>query len=294
MRVHLVNPSDVSFGIAVITPRWLYRAGGGDAAAASAIPSICRRNARAVRSLRSSSRATSSASASTPATRCAATKSAAPPARAAPRSCTAASTRRCIPTRPTSSAAPTPWSTATATRLGRRASPTAQPARRSRSTTAAASTATVLAGALGSAAARSLHVGVGADRARLPEALLVLLGLAHRRPGAAHARASTPSSREIVELRRRGFRFIALADDNFYPVALEDLAMAERRADKTHAARARGDARRALRADGAARAAAATTWCSSRRSRWRRPRIPSSSTRCASAHQGRARRRRSR
>jgi hypothetical protein len=24
---------------------------------------------------------------------------------------------------------------------------------------------------------------------------------------------------EIVELRRRGFRFIALADDNFYPVA---------------------------------------------------------------------------
>jgi len=24
MRVHLVNPSDVSFGIAIITPRWLY------------------------------------------------------------------------------------------------------------------------------------------------------------------------------------------------------------------------------------------------------------------------------
>ena len=36
---------------------------------------------------------------------------------------------------------------------------------------------------------------------------------------------------EIVELRRRGFRFIALADDNFYPVTLTDLAMAERRAD---------------------------------------------------------------
>src|SRR4029079_4326139 len=39
--------------------------------------------------------------------------------------------------------------------------------------------------------------------------------------------------REVVELRRRGFRFIALADDNFYPVTLEDLAMARRRADKT-------------------------------------------------------------
>jgi tRNA A37 methylthiotransferase MiaB len=36
---------------------------------------------------------------------------------------------------------------------------------------------------------------------------------------------------EIVDLRRRGFRFIALADDNFYPVTLEDLRMASRRAD---------------------------------------------------------------
>jgi radical SAM superfamily enzyme YgiQ (UPF0313 family) len=33
---------------------------------------------------------------------------------------------------------------------------------------------------------------------------------------------------EIVELRRHGFRFVALADDNFYPVTLTDLAMAER------------------------------------------------------------------
>jgi tRNA A37 methylthiotransferase MiaB len=33
---------------------------------------------------------------------------------------------------------------------------------------------------------------------------------------------------EIVELRRLGFRFIALADDNFYPVSLTDLKMAAR------------------------------------------------------------------
>ena len=33
---------------------------------------------------------------------------------------------------------------------------------------------------------------------------------------------------EIIELRRQGFRFVALADDNFYPVTLADLAMAER------------------------------------------------------------------
>ncbi len=33
---------------------------------------------------------------------------------------------------------------------------------------------------------------------------------------------------EIVDLRRRGYRFIALADDNFYPVTLTDIALAER------------------------------------------------------------------
>ena len=46
-------------------------------------------------------------------------------------------------------------------------------------------------------------------------------------------RVSDAVVREIVELRRRGFRFVALADDNFYPVTLTDLAMAQRRADKT-------------------------------------------------------------
>jgi radical SAM superfamily enzyme YgiQ (UPF0313 family) len=38
---------------------------------------------------------------------------------------------------------------------------------------------------------------------------------------------------EIVDLRRRGFRFIALADDNFYPVTLNDLRVADRRQDKS-------------------------------------------------------------
>jgi hypothetical protein len=38
---------------------------------------------------------------------------------------------------------------------------------------------------------------------------------------------------EIVQLRQKGFRFIALADDNFYPVAQDDLRMARRRADPT-------------------------------------------------------------
>lgn len=38
---------------------------------------------------------------------------------------------------------------------------------------------------------------------------------------------------EIVELRRRGFRFIALADDNFYPVSSQDLEQARRLKDPT-------------------------------------------------------------
>jgi radical SAM superfamily enzyme YgiQ (UPF0313 family) len=46
-------------------------------------------------------------------------------------------------------------------------------------------------------------------------------------------RNRTPDAviREIVELRRRGFRFVVLADDNFYPVPLADLEQAARRTD---------------------------------------------------------------
>jgi radical SAM superfamily enzyme YgiQ (UPF0313 family) len=39
-------------------------------------------------------------------------------------------------------------------------------------------------------------------------------------------RASDGVIQEIVELRRKGFRFIALADDNFYPVTATDLRLA--------------------------------------------------------------------
>jgi radical SAM superfamily enzyme YgiQ (UPF0313 family) len=49
---------------------------------------------------------------------------------------------------------------------------------------------------------------------------------------------------EIIDLRRHGFRFVALADDNFYPVALADLAMAERQGNV-----ARLDQLRTLRAE---------------------------------------------
>jgi radical SAM superfamily enzyme YgiQ (UPF0313 family) len=46
-------------------------------------------------------------------------------------------------------------------------------------------------------------------------------------------RTSDAVLEEVVDLRRRGFRFIALADDNFYPVTLTDLKMAARKSDPT-------------------------------------------------------------
>jgi hypothetical protein len=39
-------------------------------------------------------------------------------------------------------------------------------------------------------------------------------------------RSSDAVIQEIVQLRRLGFRFIALADDNFYPVTLKDISLA--------------------------------------------------------------------
>ena len=47
-------------------------------------------------------------------------------------------------------------------------------------------------------------------------------------------RGVDPVVEEVVELRRLGFKFIALADDNFYPVSKTDLAQAARRSDKSH------------------------------------------------------------
>ena len=46
-------------------------------------------------------------------------------------------------------------------------------------------------------------------------------------------RSSDAVIEEIVQLRRLGFRFIALADDNFYPVTLNDLQLASRLQNKS-------------------------------------------------------------
>jgi len=44
-------------------------------------------------------------------------------------------------------------------------------------------------------------------------------------------RTADPVISEIVALRRKGYRYVALADDNFYPVTLTDLELATRQGD---------------------------------------------------------------
>ncbi len=53
-------------------------------------------------------------------------------------------------------------------------------------------------------------------------------------------RASDGVIQEIVELRRMGFRFIALADDNFYPVTLTDLRLARQQGNPQRIAQLEG------------------------------------------------------
>ena len=55
---------------------------------------------------------------------------------------------------------------------------------------------------------------------------------------------------EIVELRRIGFRFIALADDNFYPVTFTDLRLAREQGNTARVEELDSDSRRALPSDG--------------------------------------------
>ena len=53
-------------------------------------------------------------------------------------------------------------------------------------------------------------------------------------------READPVIEEIVQLRRMGYRFIALADDNFYPVTLTDIQLAERQGNAERVAELKG------------------------------------------------------
>ena len=79
----------------------------------------------------------------------------------------------------------------------------------------------VYAGALGSASGETIYVGFGANGPGCPKHCSFCS--VWRTDGQVpRQRGTDVVVQEIVELRRLGFRFIALADDNFYPVTLED------------------------------------------------------------------------
>ena len=210
MHIHIVNPSDVSFGTAVITPRWLYVLAAATPAHYGT-PVIVDETLEPFDPGHRRNRATSSASASTPATRCAATRSAGSRASAArtvvfggihatlyPGRSARARRRR------------TRSSRATAISSGRRCSPTARPATpQPLYDGGRVEGDAFVAGALGSAAGRTSTCG-----ARCRPCAAARSTARSARCGAPTARsrgsaASTASCAKSSQLRRRGFRFIA-------------------------------------------------------------------------------------
>ena len=244
MRVHLVNPSDLSFGTAVITPRWLYVLAAATPAAVRHADDR-RRNTRAVR--RGSVASRRCRGDRHPHRQRAARLHTRPagararrvrrlrrhPRDAVSRRSPRARRRACRGHgRRRSSSGDRCWPTAGTGRSGAAYDGGRDRGRR------------ILVGALGPAARRSLHVGLGADGARLPEALLVLLGLAHRRAEAAAARRSrrrsgdrrAPAPRLPVHAARRR----QLLSGHAAPI----WPRRERRADKQQLRGARRAARR--------------------------------------------------
>ena len=255
-RVHLINPSNVSFGVAVITPRWLYVLAAATGTAWGD-PADRRRNARNPgpridpgrrrRRHRHPHRQRAARLRDRPAG-----------ARARRLGRVRRHPRHAVPGRGARARRGARGrARATATSSGRRSSPTASPGTpQPLYDGGRVSGEQFVLGALGSAARRAATCG---RRCRPCAAARSTARSA--RCGAPTARsrgsaASTASCSEIVELRRLGFRFIALADDNFYPVTLDDLATARAAIRPTRLHELEALRAGALRADGAARAAA--------------------------------------
>ena len=80
--------------------------------------------------------------------------------------------------------------------------------------------------ALGSDEPGKIYVGLGANHSRMPQALFLLQRVADGWAEAAPAEVIKASSTRLWSCGGIGFRFIALADDNFYPVTFTDLRLA--------------------------------------------------------------------
>ena len=78
---------------------------------------------------------------------------------------------------------------------------------------------------MGPDGSRKIYVGLGANHSRLPKhcSFCSVWRTDGQKP---RQRKFQNVVDEIIALRRLGFRFIALADDNFYPVTFTDLRLA--------------------------------------------------------------------
>ena len=180
MRVHLVNPSDVSFGMAIITPRWLY-------VLAAATPPMWGNPVLTDETLEVFDPAQVDVvgiGIHKP-TLCAATRLAGSHASKGYTLSTAVFTRHSTQTRPTSWAERTPSSVVMGIRVGHAGRGVRPGGTRASLRGRARRGDWFAAGPVEPHAARSLYVGIGADSSRLSETLLVLLRVAHRWSGAA-------------------------------------------------------------------------------------------------------------
>ena len=221
MRLHLINPSELSFGTAVITPRWLYVLAAATPAEFGD-PLIADETLEPF-DLETVSSAAMSSGIGIHTAQCAARVSARPSRHGsrAPPSSSAAFTRRSIPDEAREhGAAHAVVKGDGDAGLAERCCGLRRPARWRPSTTAAASRRLVHSGALGPAADKTATCG---DRCRpcagCPKhcSFCSVWRTDGQKP---RQRGVTRSCAKSSTLRRQGFRFILLADDNFYPVTL--------------------------------------------------------------------------
>ena len=274
VRIHLVNPSDVSFGTAVITPRWLY-------VLAAATPDRYgdagdrRRDTRAIRRQTASDAATSSASASTRPTRCAGITWAGSRVHEGRSSSLAASTPLCSRTKCESTELPTPSSTGDGDLVWPASCVIAKPTSQNRSTRAAASTATRSRPRDGICCRPIATCGRSVQTVRGCPKHCSFCSVWRTDGQKPRQRDVGAVVREIVALRREGLSIHRARGRQLLSGDARRPGGGGPSCRQGAAGRVDDAAAGAIRADGAAWNSCPTTWCSTRRSRWRRPRIPS-------------------